>query len=185
MNIPQPIVDEFVGNAHGNLARVQELASQYPDILTARASWDETALDAAAQTASRPILDFLLERGVPPDIFSAIVLGQHDQVWAFLDRDPQLIRARGAHDLPILYYAAIVGDESLAKELLARGAEVNIDGAAETPLHGAVRFGQPGLVRWLLDQGADRNATDYDGRTPLQVAEQTGDATLAELLAES
>jgi ankyrin repeat protein len=182
MDVDQSIIDEFVGNAHGNLARVQELAAQYPSIVNAQASWGETALQAAAQVGSRPILEFLLSQGVAEDIFAAIVLGHTGQVRRWLDADPGLIHARGAHGFPILYFAAVIGDLALADELLARGAEVNSASGHESPLHAAARFRQPALAWWLLDHGADPAAANGQGETPAQLAEKAGDAALAALL---
>ena len=40
-----------------------------------------------------------------------------------------------------------------------------------TPLHVAIALGHAHLVPLLLDHGADPNAVDDEGRTPLQVAE--------------
>ncbi|MCA1553614.1 MAG: hypothetical protein LC737_04465 [Chloroflexi bacterium] len=48
--LPQSLVDEFVGVAHGNVTRVKELLQQHPALANANASWNETPIQAAAQT---------------------------------------------------------------------------------------------------------------------------------------
>jgi hypothetical protein len=41
----QDIIDQFVGNAHGNFTVVKELLEKYPALLNANASWDEHAIE--------------------------------------------------------------------------------------------------------------------------------------------
>src|SRR5579884_3791983 len=99
-DLPQAMIDEFVVVAHGDLARVKELAADHPALLTANASWNETALGAACQMGDRTIVEFLLSRGVDLDVFAAVVLGIADRVADFLAADPSLAQARGAHGIP-------------------------------------------------------------------------------------
>jgi hypothetical protein len=33
MELPKELIDEYVGNAHGNIARMKELLEQYPEML--------------------------------------------------------------------------------------------------------------------------------------------------------
>ncbi|KAG9271312.1 ankyrin repeat and SOCS box protein 18 isoform X1 [Astyanax mexicanus] len=58
--------------------------------------------------------------------------------------------------------------------LLAYGANVNLsDSERRTPLHKAARNVQVKLVQLLLDHGADINAIDYNGCSPLSCVLQT------------
>src|SRR4030066_1642944 len=101
---PQEIIDQFVGNAHGNLAVVKELLERYPSLINANASWTETAIEAAAQTGQVDIVNYLLDRGAEYDICTASMLGNLDCVKDYLLEDPSLVKAHGAHGLPLLYY---------------------------------------------------------------------------------
>ena len=123
--LSQDLIDEFVANAHGNLLRVQELLGQHPTLLNANASWDETALAAAAQVGRRDIAEFLLAAGAPLDICTAAMLGRVDAVTSFLRADQGLAHATGAHGIPVLYHAAITNRKQVAKLLLAAGTDVN------------------------------------------------------------
>ena len=177
----QSVVEDLVGNAHGNLARVRELLDAHPDALNERAPWNETAVEAATQMGNRPILDFLIARGAPVDFFTACVLGRVDDVAAELAADPSLAGARGVHDLPALYFAAIGGNLVMAESLLAAGADVNARAESAAPIHGAVMGGSTEMIKLLLDRGADPALPDYMGRGARKLAEDRSRTDLAEL----
>jgi hypothetical protein len=177
----QSVVEELVGNAHGNLARVRELLDVHPAALNLKAPWNETAIEAATQMGDKPIIELLIGRGAPVDFFTACVLGRLDEVKADLEADPSRVNARGVHDLPALYFAAIGGDLEIAKHLLEGGADVNAKAESAAPIHGAVMGGSAAMVRLLLEAGADPSLPDYKGRGARQLAEDLGRRDLAEL----
>ena len=53
-----------------------------------------------------------------------------------------------------------------------------------TALHLAAAAGQDKVVRWLVDNGADVNATDLEGNTPLYFATESRDETIVRILLE-
>jgi ankyrin repeat protein len=175
-------IEELVGNAHGNLARVKELIEANPALLNSRAPWNETPIEAATQMGNRPIIDFLIEHGAPVDLFTASVLGDLEHVRTELVKDPSLAAARGVHDLPSLYFAALGGSLEVADLLLRSGAGVNEHAEAAAPLHGAIMGGSAEMVRWLLDHGADPALADYKGRGAKQLAEDLNRPDLAQLI---
>src|SRR3981081_3347528 len=123
--LEQSLVDECVGNAHGNLDRVRELVEEHPALARARASWGESPVEAATQMGRRDIIEYLVSRGAPVDFFTACVLGRTDQVLAELHSHPPRAPARGVHELPVLYFAGIGGQLEVAELLLRHGADVN------------------------------------------------------------
>lgn len=177
----QEIIDEFVGNAHGNLQRVQELVSQYPDIVDAVASFNETALQAAAQMGREDIASFLLSHGARMDIFAAAMLGLTGRVRDFVKEDPTLANAPGGHGFPPLYYAAVKDRVEIAELLVRSGANVNMGEGGSTPLHAAALNGQTEMAAWLLEHGANVNASDHEGKTPLAVATKAGHEQVADV----
>ena len=181
MGLDQALVDECVGNAHGNLERVRDLVDAHPELVTARATWDETPIQAATQMGDRAIIEFLLERGAPLDFLTACVLGREDLVRDQLALDPSRATERGVHGLAPLYFAAIGGSLAVAELLLAAGAGVDERAEAAAPIHGAVMGRNPDLVTWLLEHGADPSAPDFKGRGARQLALEMDQPGLAEL----
>jgi ankyrin repeat protein len=175
------VVEELVGNAHGNIGRVRELLDAHPDALDLRAPWNETAVEAATQMANKPIIELLISRGAPVDFYTACVLGRVQQVAAELARDPSRANARGVHELPALYFAAIGANLAIAELMLAAGADVNARAQAAAPIHGAVMGGSAEMIRLLLEKGADPNAPDFEGSSARQLAEKMGRPGLAAL----
>lgn len=179
--LDQSIVEECVGSAHGDLDKVRELVERHPALVHARAPWNETPIEAAAQLGRKDIIDYLLSRGAPLDFFTACVLGRRDLVDAELAREPSRARAHGVHDLASLYFAAIGAQREVAEQLLAHGADVNDAVPAAAPIHGAVMGGSAEMVAWLLERGADPDRPDYQGRSAPELAAAMGRPDLAAL----
>lgn len=72
----------------------------------------------------------------------------------------------------------VLGDATVTdsmKALLASGLRPNTqDKYGRSALHAAVLLAQPELARFLLSKGADVNARDREGRTPLMVSASAG-----------
>ncbi|KAJ8605315.1 hypothetical protein CTAYLR_002348 [Chrysophaeum taylorii] len=85
------------------------------------------------------------------------------------------------HGLSLLHYCALYNLSSVIAELLALGARPDgRAGVAMTPLHLAAGAGHAGVVKALLEGGANPAAPDAAGRTP---RDRAGDnATVAALL---
>lgn len=112
------LVQEFVGNAHGNFARVKELLDQEPNLVNATWDWGggdfETALGAASHMGNRQIANYLLEHGARLDIFAAAMLGKLDVVKAALEAYPEIVNTPGPHGIPLVTHAEAGGTDAKA-----------------------------------------------------------------------
>ena len=120
---PKPVLDsrlvqEFVGNSHGDLYRVQELLAQEPALINSCWDWGggdfETGLGAASHMGRKDIACFLLDRGARLDIFAAAMLGKLDIVKATLTAFPGAIHTPGPHSIPLIAHAKAGGAEAQA-----------------------------------------------------------------------
>ena len=115
------LVEEFVGNAHGNFARVKELLESEPALVNATWDWGggdfETALGAAAHMGNKQIANYLLEHGARLDVFAAAMLDKVDVVKAALEAYPEAVNTPGPHGIP-LYVHAEAGDAKSVLEYL-------------------------------------------------------------------
>lgn len=160
--------------SHGNLAKVQELVAQRPELINQPGVGSdfggETPLAAASHTHNRAVADVLLAHGAEHDIYTATFIGDRDRVEAFLRENPDLARTPGIHSIPILSF---VTDGDLASLLIERGAEVNALSRAPfqtSPLHTAARRGYADVVDVLLENGADATVPNYEGKTAPELA---------------
>ena len=106
-------------------------------------------------------------------VWEAAALGDDDRLRELLDRDPGLANAYAADGFLPLSLAAFFAPAATTKLLLERGA---IPGTAARndmkvqALHAAVAARNADAVSMLLDRGADPNARQQVGYTPLMGA---------------
>jgi len=116
------------GPCHGDLASVKAIFEAEPQMVDALnavdpAAIDETPQGAAAHTQSTKIISYLLRQGVKPDIFMAAAMGRADEVLAFLNGNPELVCALGAHRIPLIAHA---GNRLTAEAMLRNGVPCDI-----------------------------------------------------------
>lgn len=111
-------VQEFVGNAHGDLGAVR--AALGADATLANAAWDwgdgdwETGLGAAAHMGRRDIAELLLAHGARIDVFAAAMLGEVEVVSAIVAAHPAVREAKGPHGIPLRAHAEAGGRRARA-----------------------------------------------------------------------
>ncbi len=176
-------IREFVIAGHNNLEKVKTMLAEWPGLLNVAQPWSEsdheTALQGAAHVGNVAIAKYLLAQGAPLDICTAAMLGQQAEVERFVQNDASALQATGGHGIPLLTHASLSGSVALVQWLVEQGAQNGISAA----LHNAVSRGHPELVRWLLENSRpDLAGKNFQGKTPLAVAIENGDAVSAQLL---
>ena len=86
---------------------------------------------------------------------------------------------------PLLGLAIFFRHPELARELIARGADVHArarNAQQVMPVHAAASVGDVETMRLLLDHGADVNARQQMGYTPLHGAASSGNGAMVDLL---
>jgi ankyrin repeat protein len=150
-----------------------------------------SALLWAVYYGRRDLAGWLVERGWELNLFEAAAFGSADVASRWLRNDPSLANACSADGFTPLMLASFFGNLDLMELLLAHGARVNE--AARNPLrvqplHSAVAHRDYARVlemaRLLVGSGADVNAVQEGGLTPLHHAAAHGQIELARLLLE-
>ncbi|QYK52382.1 MAG: hypothetical protein KF824_08945 [Fimbriimonadaceae bacterium] len=116
--LPDELVKEFVGAAHGKLDKTKELLAENPTLLNATWDWKngdfETALGGAGHMGRRDIAEFLIKSGARTDLFVETMLGHIDIVKPILARYPEMINCKGPHGISLIRHAEMGGE--MAKE---------------------------------------------------------------------
>lgn len=85
-----------------------------------------------------------------------------------------------------IHAAAYAGDLPKVKQLVAGGVDINKLGKKKlTLLHLAAFQGNTRhieMAKWLLANGANAGARDFEGKTPLDVASERGNTEIAEVI---
>lgn len=193
-----------------DLAKVKLLVGHGADVNAASKRGRTPLLIAAMSDGSAEVIRYLLDHGA--DAKAADFLKTTALRAATLGNDTNTIRMLidagvdvNAADLPgitpLMMAAGWNGNLDAVKLLLANGAKVNAvsrpvmglpskNGPSEfgslTALLMAAPFGPPELIKTLLDAGADVNARDVRGMTPLMLAVSTDrqDAAVIQMLLE-
>jgi ankyrin repeat protein len=138
--------DIFDACRRGDLAAVEQLYAEGPQVIHSSDFRGFTPLILAVYNDQPGVADFLLQHGAHPD-------------------------AQDAAGNSALMGVCFKGYKELALRLLDAGADVNlrnVNGA--TALTFAATFGHLQIAEWLLERGADISVTDARGKSPLDHA---------------
>ncbi len=159
-----------------------------PAAADGRADGGESPLLTAMYHGRRDLAELMLGHGWQPDPFDSAVLGDVERLRAALDAEPGLV-TRFSHDGgTLLHLAGFFGSVEAVRLLLAHGADPNgfsINSLRNTPLHA----GLAGLLpvegaRLLVEAGADVNARQHGGFSPMHSAANRGAVEIIDLLLE-
>jgi len=195
-------VDHLVAAALlGQVTTVRQLVAADPALLSARTMFGVGAVHAAHYGGQDAVLAALGDLGLVADGFLAAELGRVPDLRQALAADARLAARFDQRGSTALHGAVYWGQQEAAEVLLEAGADPNAssrDGFLQiAPLGSAVAttpgIPQPsddedavlGLVRLLLEHGADVNGRRGDGMTALHAACWRGLARVAQELLDA
>lgn len=177
--------DLFDAVRAGDAARVSALLDADPSLAGARDANGVPALAVARYNGKNDIVQLLLERGAPLDVYLAAMFGNVDRLKELIAADPQAAKAHSADGWTALHLAAFFNQPDAARALLDAGADVSARSTNQMnnmALHAAAAGRATDVVRMLLESGASVNARQHGGWTALHSAAQSGNTEMARIL---
>ena len=105
----QDVVREVVGAAHANFDRLKELVMARPELAKATYDWGfgdwESAIGASSHMGRKDMVEFLMEHGARPNIFTWAMLGKIEAVQSLIEASPGVQRIPGPHGITLLGHA--------------------------------------------------------------------------------
>ncbi len=174
----------------GDSARVRALLEASPSLAAAKNENGVSAPLLALYHRKRETAALLVDRKEALsrlDVFEAAAFGKTSRLEALLDEEPALVDAYATDGFFPLGLAAFFGHEEAVRLLLARGANPNLparNAMKVAAIHAASAAGSLPIAHLLVDAGADVNAVQQAGFTPLHAAAMAGRVDLAKLFLE-
>ena len=176
----------FEAIAAGDEERVRELVEGDPELASARNEERISPVLHALYNGRTELVDPILDVNPPLDVFDAAAVGRTRGLEELLDGEPTLVRAWSADGFTAQHLAAFFGQEEAARILREQAAAGNLvarnPSIHVTPLHSAAAGSHPGIVKLLLEHGAEPNAAQDGGFTPLHSAASNDDRESVEAL---
>jgi len=175
--------------SRGDESEARKALDADPRLAAAR---DDAGVSVIATTVYAQRLPFareLASHREDLDLFEASCLGDVHVVRAHVESDPEVIDHHSPDGFSPIGFAAYLGHVDLLAFLVEKGADLELPSTnmmRVCPLHSAAAHSDPArathVARTLLEAGADPNAQQQGGYTPLHEAVLTDNLELTRLL---
>jgi len=169
----------------GDLESLKEMIEEDVSLLGARTELGVSAILLAIYYGKNETAEYLSGESPQLDVFEASAAGRLERVRDLLAGEGDLANAYSSDGFQPLGLASFFGHPPVVELLLGHGAAVNSasrNSQHVMPLHGAVAHRHTEIARRLIEHGADVNAEQKGGFTPLQEAAHSGQLEMAQLL---
>ncbi|UCE61244.1 MAG: ankyrin repeat domain-containing protein [Phycisphaerales bacterium] len=172
----------------GDLARMDTLLRQSPDLVHARDALGFTPLDVAARNLRVKAAELLIEAGADVNAKDRhgttalhVVLAVHRKekglqthrkaLVSLLIKSGADVKATDGRGKTPLHIVAMTGQDPLLELLHKAGTDLAAkDHLGRTPLHYAAMYDHPTVIDWFLAHGVDSSVKDKQQNTPLHCA---------------
>lgn len=168
-----------------DIARAQALFEQDPTLVNARAANGVSMVMLAQYYGRSEIVALLVQNNAQLDLYDASAIGDAERAAGWLAMQPELANTFSPDGFTPLGLASFFGHYAIVNILLMYHADPNIasnNSMHVAPLHSAVAGNHYAIAAKLIEAGADVNAVQTDGFTPLMGAAQNGSLQMAQLL---
>jgi ankyrin repeat protein len=172
----------------GETAEIAAAVEENPSLARFRDAQGVSALMLSIYTRQPLVRDFLRQHCGDCDIHEAAALGDCTRLHSLIAADAMIARAVSADGWPPLHLASAFAAPTAVELLLEHGAhvhQVSHNAMRNQALHACIALGNSiDNVRLLLEAGANVNATQAGGYTPLHQSAANGNAAVVRLLLE-
>jgi ankyrin repeat protein len=169
----------------GDVEAVRAIVGEHPELASDRNDEGVSAVLHAQYRGQQDITEVLVVARGDLDVFEAAAVGDTDRLLALVNENRSLVNAWSPDGYTPLQLAAFFGRADAVRLLLNNQADIAPASKNEMKVHAlnaAVAGGHREIVAMLLDAGADPNAPQAEGWTPLQAAERRNDEEIVTLL---
>lgn len=168
----------FAAIEAGQIDTVRELVSGDRTLVDARNTSGLSAVLVATYYGRNEIAKLLIDAGARLTIFEAAATGAQERVEQMLQKNPSAVNSFSTDGWTPLHLAVFFGRVNIVHLLHSKGADLNAVSENDQrvrPLHSALANpNNAAVAQLLIDYGADVNATQAQGYTPLHYAASNG-----------